>query len=96
MFASCASIKSSFLPITFYILASKQCHLNKIQFTYSLHLHVDGFHPKDLLRINQDSWMANFLVANDYNMKESLKQCWDTLEWRKKFGVNGTLSYALF
>ncbi|KAL7049544.1 hypothetical protein ACKWTF_003748 [Chironomus riparius] len=49
---------------------------------------VDGFHPKDLLRINQDFWVTNFLVANDYNMKESFKQCWDTLEWRKKFGVN--------
>lgn len=68
----------------------------KIQFTYFFTYNVDGFHPKDLLRINQDFWMTNFLVANDYNMKESLKQCWDTLEWRKKFGVNGTLSYALF
>lgn len=54
-------------------------------------LFSDGIHPDDMERIKLDKWLNNFLFNHDYNVKEALKQCWDTLEWRKKFGVNGML-----
>ncbi|KAG5676878.1 hypothetical protein PVAND_006683 [Polypedilum vanderplanki] len=49
---------------------------------------VEGFHPSDIERINKDYWLTNFLEYHDYNVKDALKQCWDTLEWRKKIGIN--------
>lgn len=50
----------------------------------------DKFHPKDLQRFNTDDrWIADFLVNNENNIKNSFKQFCETIEWRKSFGVNG-------
>lgn len=35
----------------------------------------------------------DFLENNDYNVNNAVKQCFDTLEWRLKFGVNGKEIY---
>uniref|UniRef100_A0A182T1K5 CRAL/TRIO N-terminal domain-containing protein n=1 Tax=Anopheles maculatus TaxID=74869 RepID=A0A182T1K5_9DIPT len=35
-----------------------------------------------------DGWLIKFLENNDLNMKDSLKQLWETMEWRKASGIN--------
>jgi hypothetical protein len=53
-------------------------------------LNFEGsFHPEDLKRIHSDVWLENFLIFHDYNVKEAFIQCWETLEWRKNYDVNG-------
>lgn len=50
----------------------------------------DKFHPKDFYRFkNDDRWIMDFIENNEYNMKNAVKQCCETLEWRNSFGVNG-------
>lgn len=39
--------------------------------------------------ITDDRWMMDFLENNDYHVSNAAKQCFETLEWRQKFGVNG-------
>lgn len=52
---------------------------------------IGGFHPKDINRINtMDIWLQRFLEHNELDMKKSLKQLWDTCEWRQTYGTNGT------
>ncbi|EAA11055.4 motile sperm domain-containing protein 2-like [Anopheles arabiensis] len=48
-----------------------------------------GFHEHDMRWVFEgDGWLTKFLENNDLNMKESLKQLWETLEWRKSSGIN--------
>lgn len=50
----------------------------------------DGFHPKDLQNIeHNDDYLTKFLDYNDLNMKAALKQLYEALAWRQKYGVNG-------
>lgn len=37
-----------------------------------------------------DIWLQRFLEHNELDMKKSLKQLWDTCEWRQTYGTNGT------
>lgn len=53
---------------------------------------ADEFHPSDLHRFKTDDlWVEDFIINNEGNIKNSFKQCMETLEWRKKFGANGEL-----
>lgn len=48
-----------------------------------------GFHENDIKKIfNNDVWLTKFLENNELNMKESLKQLWDTCVWRKTEQIN--------
>ncbi|XP_058458227.1 motile sperm domain-containing protein 2-like [Malaya genurostris] len=48
-----------------------------------------GFHENDLNRIfANDVWLTKFLENNDLDMKESLKQLWETCIWRKTANIN--------
>ncbi|XP_055622964.1 motile sperm domain-containing protein 2-like [Toxorhynchites rutilus septentrionalis] len=48
-----------------------------------------GFHKNDLNKIfMNDVWLVKFLENNDLDLKESLKQLWDTCVWRKTTKVN--------
>ncbi|KAG4071043.1 hypothetical protein HA402_001480 [Bradysia odoriphaga] len=48
-----------------------------------------GFHPNDIDRVEKvDIWLQRFLEQNDLDMKASLKQLWETCEWRQTFGTN--------
>ncbi|KFB50757.1 AGAP005556-PA-like protein [Anopheles sinensis] len=50
---------------------------------------VGGFHEHDLKWVFEgDGWLIKFLENNDINMKDSLKQLWETIEWRKTSGIN--------
>uniref|UniRef100_A0A182LVN4 MSP domain-containing protein n=1 Tax=Anopheles culicifacies TaxID=139723 RepID=A0A182LVN4_9DIPT len=50
---------------------------------------VGGFHEHDMKWVFEgDGWLTKFLENNDLNMKESLKQLWETMEWRKASGIN--------
>ncbi|XP_053672555.1 motile sperm domain-containing protein 2-like [Anopheles nili] len=50
---------------------------------------VGGFHQHDLKWVFEgDVWLTKFLENNDVNMKDSLKQLWETMEWRKQSGIN--------
>jgi hypothetical protein len=43
--------------------------------------------------MEDDRWLDNFLFFHDYNIKNAFVQCWETLVWRKKIGVNGRRKY---
>lgn len=83
-------------------LTSKMCHNSahgrRSEEQKSLNLKssiADEFHPKDLHRFkNDDQWVVDFLENNDFHMKNSFKQCMDTLEWRKSYGVNGEKEFT--
>ncbi|XP_035913828.1 motile sperm domain-containing protein 2-like [Anopheles stephensi] len=50
---------------------------------------VGGFHEHDMRWVFEgDGWLTKFLENNDLNMKDSLKQLWETMEWRKASGIN--------
>ncbi|XP_049293664.1 motile sperm domain-containing protein 2-like isoform X1 [Anopheles funestus] len=50
---------------------------------------VGGFHEHDMRWVFEgDGWLTKFLENNDLSMKESLKQLWETMEWRKASGIN--------
>lgn len=43
-----------------------------------------------------DMWLKKFLENNDAVMKDSLKQLWETMEWRKTSGINGMVKEKSF
>lgn len=45
--------------------------------------------------MTDDCWMMDFLENNDYHVSNAAKQCFETLEWRQKFGVNGEFGLYL-
>ncbi|XP_055529047.1 motile sperm domain-containing protein 2-like [Wyeomyia smithii] len=48
-----------------------------------------GFHENDINKIfDNDVWLTKFLENNVLDMKESLKQLWDTCVWRKTAQIN--------
>ncbi|XP_058054083.1 motile sperm domain-containing protein 2-like [Anopheles bellator] len=48
-----------------------------------------GFHEHDMKWVFEgDGWLIKFLENNDIIMKDSLKQLWETMEWRKTSGIN--------
>ncbi|XP_035785491.1 motile sperm domain-containing protein 2-like [Anopheles albimanus] len=48
-----------------------------------------GFHEHDMKWVFEtDMWLKKFLENNDAVMKDSLKQLWETMEWRKTSGIN--------
>lgn len=56
-----------------------------------LFVHAGGFHPKDIDRIKStDIWLQRFLEQQDLDPEASLNMLWETCEWRKEFGANGT------
>lgn len=47
-------------------------------------------------RVNRgDVWLQRFLEQNDLDMKKSLKQLWETCEWRVTFGTNGNAQFKI-
>ncbi|XP_053690288.1 motile sperm domain-containing protein 2-like [Sabethes cyaneus] len=48
-----------------------------------------GFHENEINKIfDNDIWLTKFLENNELDMKESLKQLWDTCVWRKTEKIN--------
>lgn len=58
---------------------------------------LGGFHPKDIERIKStDIWLQRFLEQQDLDLKAALDMLWETCEWRKNFGANGTVTVKIF
>lgn len=70
------------------VLSFRQMVLDKYEFNLIADPENE-FDPIDLHRFKTDDrWVEDFIINNDGNIKHACKQCIETLEWRKKFGVN--------